>query len=70
MMREARPEQQPPRGIGAALHRMGRRSLPVVQLIGRRITKRKSPFQVTFSLTNRCNFRCAYCHIPCKSAPR
>jgi MoaA/NifB/PqqE/SkfB family radical SAM enzyme len=47
-------------GIRGAL----RRSLPVVQLLGRRITRRKSPFQVTFSLTNRCNFRCTYCHIP------
>lgn len=64
MIREARPEPQAPTGIGAALHRLGRRSLPVVQLLGRRITQRKSPFQVTFSLTNRCNFRCAYCHIP------
>jgi len=25
---------------------------------------RKSPFQITFSLTNRCNFRCEYCDIP------
>ena len=64
MTREARSEPQAPSGVGAALRTMGRRSLPVVQLIGRRITRRKSPFQVTFSLTNRCNFRCAYCHIP------
>src|SRR4051795_4909664 len=42
----------------------GRRSLPVLHLVGRRISGRKSPFQVTFSLTNRCNFRCTYCHIP------
>lgn len=25
---------------------------------------RKSPFQMTFSLTNRCNFHCVYCDIP------
>jgi MoaA/NifB/PqqE/SkfB family radical SAM enzyme len=46
------------------LRALGRRSLPIVRLLGRRITRRKSPFQVTFSLTNRCNFRCTYCHIP------
>jgi MoaA/NifB/PqqE/SkfB family radical SAM enzyme len=64
MMREAHPESGAASGLGAALRTVGRRSLPVVKLLGRRITRRKSPFQVTFSLTNRCNFRCAYCHIP------
>jgi len=64
MIREARPAPDASGGLGASILTMGRRSLPVVQLIGRRITRRKSPFQVTFSLTNRCNFRCAYCHIP------
>ncbi|MDQ3036246.1 MAG: radical SAM protein [Myxococcota bacterium] len=38
--------------------------LPLVQLGLRRATGRKSPFQVTLSLTNRCNFRCEYCDIP------
>jgi MoaA/NifB/PqqE/SkfB family radical SAM enzyme len=38
--------------------------LPVIQLGWRRVTGRKSPFQMTLSLTNRCNFRCEYCHIP------
>jgi MoaA/NifB/PqqE/SkfB family radical SAM enzyme len=64
MMREGRPAPDASGGLGATILTMGRRSLPVVQLLGRRITRRKSPFQVTFSLTNRCNFRCAYCHIP------
>jgi MoaA/NifB/PqqE/SkfB family radical SAM enzyme len=41
-----------------------RRALPVLQLGARRMLGRKSPFQVTLSLTNRCNFRCDYCHIP------
>lgn len=65
-MREAEPASRAEgsTGLGAALRTLGRRSLPVVKLLGRRITRRKSPFQVTFSLTNRCNFRCAYCHIP------
>ncbi|MDP3212645.1 MAG: radical SAM protein [Deltaproteobacteria bacterium] len=40
------------------------RALPVAQLGARRLTHAKSPFQVTFSLTNRCNFRCTYCDIP------
>src|SRR5215472_11248031 len=37
---------------------------PVLKLGWRRLTGRKSPFQMTLSLTNRCNFRCEYCHIP------
>jgi MoaA/NifB/PqqE/SkfB family radical SAM enzyme len=37
---------------------------PVVELGMRRLAGRKSPFQVTFSLTNRCNFRCEYCDLP------
>ncbi len=38
--------------------------LPVVQLGMRRLMGRKSPFQMTLSLTNRCNFKCEYCDIP------
>lgn len=38
--------------------------LPVLQLGYRRLAKKKSPFQVTLSLTNKCNFRCEYCDIP------
>ncbi len=41
-----------------------RRTLPIVKLGARRLRQRKSPFQMTLSLTNRCNFRCDYCHIP------
>jgi MoaA/NifB/PqqE/SkfB family radical SAM enzyme len=48
----------------ASLLRAGARALPVAQLGVRRALSRKSPFQVTFSLTNRCNFRCEYCDIP------
>src|SRR5579872_2398332 len=44
--------------------RLGRQSLPIVQLGARRLAGRPSPFQMTLSLTNRCNFRCEYCHIP------
>ena len=47
-----------------ALHLAARRVLPVLKLGARRALRRKSPFQVTLSLTNRCNFRCDYCHIP------
>jgi MoaA/NifB/PqqE/SkfB family radical SAM enzyme len=39
---------------------------PVVQLGARRLLGRKSPFQMTLSLTNRCNFLCDYCTIPLK----
>jgi MoaA/NifB/PqqE/SkfB family radical SAM enzyme len=38
--------------------------LPVARLGVRRLLRRKCPFQMTFSLTNRCNFRCEYCEIP------
>lgn len=30
----------------------------------RRLRDRATPFQMTLSLTNRCNFRCEYCDIP------
>jgi len=38
--------------------------MPVVKLGMRRLFRQKSPFQMTLSLTNRCNFRCVYCEIP------
>ena len=41
-----------------------RRVLPIVGLGAKRLLGVKVPFQMTFSLTNRCNFRCEYCHIP------
>ncbi len=34
---------------------------PVLKLGARRLLGRRSPFQMSFSLTNRCNFRCEYC---------
>jgi MoaA/NifB/PqqE/SkfB family radical SAM enzyme len=37
---------------------------PVAQLGARRLMGRRSPFQMSFSLTNRCNFLCKYCRIP------
>jgi MoaA/NifB/PqqE/SkfB family radical SAM enzyme len=50
--------------LGTGLQNAARHSLPVLQLGARRLLGRKSPFQMTLSLTNRCNFRCDYCHIP------
>ena len=47
-----------------SLRVLERRTLPVVQLAVRRLRRRKSPFQMTLSLTNRCNFKCDYCDIP------
>ncbi|MBW2464803.1 MAG: radical SAM protein, partial [Deltaproteobacteria bacterium] len=41
-----------------------RQGLPVLKLGARRALGRKSPFQVSFSVTNRCNFKCVYCDIP------
>ncbi len=43
--------------------------LPILKLAGRRLAGTKSPFQMTLSLTNRCNFRCDYCHIPLQVRP-
>lgn len=51
-------------GDATALRRASRHVLPVLALGARRALRRKSPFQMTLSLTNRCNFRCDYCHIP------
>lgn len=43
---------------------LARQSLPVLRLGARRLLGRPSPFQMTLSVTNRCNFRCVYCDIP------
>jgi MoaA/NifB/PqqE/SkfB family radical SAM enzyme len=51
------------RGPLSAL-RLLRNGAPLVQLGARRLIGRKSPFQMTLSLTNRCNFKCEYCDIP------
>src|SRR5262245_48748671 len=52
------------RHVSETLAQAAKRALPIAQLGARRLLGKKSPFQVTFSLTNRCNFRCEYCHIP------
>jgi MoaA/NifB/PqqE/SkfB family radical SAM enzyme len=44
--------------------RLARQGLPVLRLAARRTLGRRSPFQMTLSLTNRCNFKCEYCDIP------
>jgi MoaA/NifB/PqqE/SkfB family radical SAM enzyme len=53
-----------PRKMARTLTRFGRQGLPILQLGARRALGRKSPFQMTLSLTNRCNFKCEYCDIP------
>jgi MoaA/NifB/PqqE/SkfB family radical SAM enzyme len=50
--------------VSAAYTRAAQQLRPTLQLGVRRLLGRKSPFQVTFSLTNRCNFLCKYCRIP------
>jgi len=42
---------------------------PIVELGVRRLAGRKSPYQMTLSLTNRCNFRCEYCDLPLNPLP-
>src|SRR5262245_60674519 len=59
--------QTPDTRLSVLAHRAGRlarQGLPVLQLGARRVLGHKSPFQMTLSLTNRCNFRCVYCDIP------
>jgi MoaA/NifB/PqqE/SkfB family radical SAM enzyme len=43
---------------------VGRQARSLLELGHRRVRGRASPFQMTLSLTNRCNFRCEYCDIP------
>ncbi len=50
--------------VVSRIGQLARTGLPVIQLGSRRMRGEKSPFQITFSLTNRCNFRCEYCDIP------
>ena len=57
----AKPAVAPP-----PVRRVTQQLGPVMQLGVRRLLGRKSPFQMTFSLTNRCNFLCKYCTIPTK----
>jgi len=46
------------------LRKAVRYATPVVKLGMRRLVGAKSPFQMTLSLTNHCNFLCDYCEIP------
>lgn len=59
-----RHKQHPTVPGSQTLDSLVRQLLPIAQLGVRRTCGQKSPFQMTFSLTNRCNFRCEYCHIP------
>lgn len=53
-----------PGAANARVRRLLGTVVPVFKLGARRVLARKSPFQMTLSLTNRCNFRCTYCDIP------
>jgi MoaA/NifB/PqqE/SkfB family radical SAM enzyme len=53
-----------PVAAAGPLRRAAQQAKPIVTLGVRRFLQRKSPFQMTLSLTNRCNFRCTYCEIP------
>ncbi|MGH7790388.1 MAG: radical SAM protein [Candidatus Binatia bacterium] len=57
-----------PRGLAALapLARAAQQVGPIARLGARRVLGRKSPFQMTLSLTNHCNFLCDYCTIPLK----
>ncbi|MCG3174377.1 MAG: Coenzyme PQQ synthesis protein E [Myxococcota bacterium] len=42
---------------------------PAIKLAVSRALGRKAPYQMSLSLTNRCNFRCDYCEIPEQQRP-
>lgn len=52
------------RRAGAALVAAAGRAGRTGRLVARRLRGRSLPFSITFILTNRCNFRCAYCNAP------
>src|SRR4051812_24129656 len=54
----------PKQGVARRALSLARQSLPVLKLGARRALGHKSPFQMTLSLTNRCNFKCDYCDTP------
>jgi MoaA/NifB/PqqE/SkfB family radical SAM enzyme len=58
------PYRPPPPSLPAVGVRALKRLLPVARFGVQRLRNEKTPFQMTFSLTNKCNFRCEYCHIP------
>ena len=39
-------------------------AIPLGRYLYARARQKKLPLAVTLSLTNRCNFRCVYCHVP------
>lgn len=43
---------------------LARQALPLGRFAVARATGRKFPLMVTMSLTDKCNFRCVYCHLP------
>lgn len=51
-------------GVRAQSAMLLKRVLPVARFGVARARGESRPFQMTLSLTNRCNFRCEYCHIP------
>jgi len=42
----------------------GQLAVPLGRYLYARVRNEKLPLAVTLSLTNRCNFRCAYCNVP------
>ena len=64
MPESAPPEASEARPAGGRRHGAVSQALPILKFGLRRLMREKSPFQMTLSLTNRCNFRCTYCEIP------
>lgn len=57
-------ERSPAIGLRAQGMGLAKRLLPLAQFGVARARGNARPFQMTLSLTNKCNFRCEYCHIP------
>lgn len=58
------PSRSAPRSALRRLADAARSAAPLARFLAARATDGKFPLAVTLCLTNRCNFRCVYCHMP------
>lgn len=58
------PPAEPAHDRRGAAHRLREMAVPLARYLVARARGHKLPFAVAMSLTDRCNFRCVYCHVP------